>query len=68
MAKQNKIVAQFEDAHGNKVALFAHRNFQWSVYSDIDGFVATLQGDRVITRREYNRLHKIYGPRKRRRK
>lgn len=61
MAK-NQIVAQFTDVHGNKVALFAHKNFKWSVYTDINGFITTLQTDRVKAKKEYKRLRKIYHP------
>ena len=57
---QHRVIAQFEDAFGTKIALLAHHAFTWSIYKDIDGRIETLQLPRKEARREYKRLEKAY--------
>lgn len=58
----HRIVAQFEDNHGNKIALLAHRAFKWCIYKDIDGKIIIVQASREEAKREYKRLAAIHKP------
>lgn len=55
-----RIVAQFEDVKGNKIALFAHHASKWSIYTDIDGHIVIQNAPRKEAEREYKRLKKVY--------
>jgi len=55
-----RIIAQFEDQHGNKIALFAHHAFHWHVYTDIDGCIKMIGMPRQKARKEYDRLKELY--------
>lgn len=56
---QHRIVAQFEDAFGNKVSLLAHHAFKWSILRDVDGRMIMTMMPREEARREYKRLKKL---------
>ena len=59
---QHRIVAQFEDNFGNKVALLAHRNFKWKIAVKIDGAITITSAPREVAKKEYKRLKKIHEP------
>lgn len=55
-----RIIAQFENKCGNKIALFAHHAFHWHVYTDIDGRIEMIGMPREKARQEYDRLKRLY--------
>ena len=59
---QHRIVAQFEDSLGNKIALLAHQGFKWKIYCNISGEITITETPREQAKKEYKRLKKIYKP------
>lgn len=55
-----RIIAQYENESGDKIALFAHHAFHWHVYTDIDGRIEMIGMPREKARQEYDRLKRIY--------
>ena len=58
----HRVIAQFEDAFGNKIALLAHHAFKWCIYKDVDGRIIIVQASREEAKREYKRLELVHKP------
>jgi len=56
---QHRIIAQFEDAFGNKVSLLAHHAFKWAIYKDVDGRMIMTTMPREEAKREYKKLARL---------
>jgi hypothetical protein len=57
---QRRIIAQCEDAFGNKIALLAHHAFSWTIYKDVDGRMVITSMPREEARKEYKRLERLF--------
>jgi len=57
---QHRIIAEFSDMYGNRIALLAHHAFNWSIYEDENGHISITQMPREKARREYKKRLKNY--------
>ena len=56
---QRVLVAQIEDKLGNRVALFKHHAFEWTVIKEIDGTLKAVCLPREKAKAEYKKLKKL---------